>query len=54
MTYIQAKKLHNEDEVISKKTGASLYVVNTEVDAEHKDVFIHCDDGKCYHHTAVK
>lgn len=54
MTYIQAKKLHNGDEVISKETGVYLYVVQTEIDAEHRDVFIRCDDGNCYHHRTVR
>ena len=54
MKYIDAKKLHNEDEVIVKGTNKSLYVVEIEHDAEHKDVFIRCDDGNLYHHTALK
>lgn len=54
MKYIDAKKLHNEDKVIVKGTDKSLYVVEIEHDAEHKDVFIRCDDGILYHHTALK
>ena len=54
MKYIHAKRLHNEDEVIFKRTGVVLRVVKTEVDEEHKDVFAYCDDGSCYHHTALK
>lgn len=54
MTYIQAKKLHNEDEVISKKTGKSLYVLCVEVYEETKNVFVYCDDGHSYHHTEIK
>lgn len=54
MTYQQAKKLHNKDEVITKLTGKSLCVIDIEIDEEHHDVFISCDDGNLYHHTAVK
>lgn len=54
MNYVYAKNLHNEDEVISKKTGTSLRVVRTDVDEESRDVFIYCDDGQYYHHTEVK
>mgnify|MGYP003322536120 CR=1 FL=1 len=54
MKYIDAKKLHNEDEVIVKGTDKLLYVVEIEHDVEHKDVFIRCDDGVMYHHTALK
>lgn len=54
MKYIDAKKLHNEDEVIVKGTDKPLYVVEIEHDVEHKDVFIRCDDGVMYHHTALK
>ena len=54
MKYIYAKRLHNEDEVISKESGASLYVISTEVDTENKNVFVYCDDGNTYHHTEIK
>ena len=54
MTYREAKKLHNEDEVLSKETGRSLYVISVEVDTEHRDVFVRCSDGLCYHHTAIR
>lgn len=51
MRYKDAKKLHNEDEVTLKRTGEVLVVVETEV--QEKDVFIRCDDGVLYHHTAI-
>ena len=51
MRYKDAKKLHNEDEVTLKRTGEVLVVVETEV--QEKDVFIRCDDGVMYHHTAI-
>lgn len=54
MTYPQAKKLHNGDEVTFKRTGRIMRVVEVDVDETHKDVFIRCDDGNVYHHTALK
>lgn len=54
MTFRQAKKLHNEDEVVVKATGAVLQVLYIELDRYGPNVFIHCDDGNCYHHTAVR
>lgn len=53
MKFVDAKKLHDEDEVIVKKTGCVLHVLG-DVEVDGKDVFIPCDDGKLYHHTAVK
>ena len=52
MDYRSAKKLHNEDEVINKETGRSLYVVKIYI--HNKDVYILCNDGEWYHHRAVK
>ena len=52
MTFREAKKLHNEDEVLVKGTSKSLHVVDIEV--ESRNVFIRCDDGKLYHHTALR
>lgn len=52
MTFREAKKLHNEDEVLVKGTSKSLHVVDIEV--EGRNVFIRCDDGKLYHHTALR
>ncbi len=52
MRYRNAKKLHNEDEVILKRTGRSLYVI--EIEVHEKDALIHCDDGNVHHHTEVK
>ena len=54
MKYMDAKKLHNGDEVVSKETGASLYVVEIVVDEVSKDVFVYCDDGAMYHHIKIK
>lgn len=52
MTYQKAKKLHNEDEVIIKESGAVLTVLNTTV--AEKTVIIECDDGNKYHHRDIK
>ena len=53
MTYRNAKRLHNEDEVLIKEEGIYRYVISTEVDEEHKRVIILCDDGNYYHHRDV-
>lgn len=52
MLYRNAKKLHNGDEVIIKSSGYSQYVVDIEI--QEKDVFVRCDDGDLYHHTAIR
>lgn len=48
MTFRQAKKLHNEDEVMVKETGEIVTVINAYV--EDKNVMIECctyDRGYC-------
>lgn len=55
MRYADAKKLHNEDEVLIRESRTELrpaYVVETIV--EDKDVFVRLNDGHLYHHTALK
>lgn len=58
MRFKNAKKLHNGDEVlIIDKNGKHpllrpVHVV--EVSIEDKEVFVRCDDGCLYHHTAFK
>lgn len=55
MKLVDAKKLHNEDEVLIRESRTEFrpaFVVETIV--EDKDVFIRCDDGHLYHHTALK
>ena len=52
MSYHDAKKLHNEDEVIRKSDDRSLYVVEIEVQ-DDKNVLVVCDDGNTYHHTEI-
>lgn len=54
MKYADAKKLHNEDEVIYKCTNKSLYVVEVKDDVEHREVYVMCDDGNWYHHRTIK
>ena len=52
MTFANAKKLHNEDEVTIKETGVTLSVISTEI--KDKTVTILCDDGNEYHHKEIK
>lgn len=52
MTYRNAKKLHNEDEVIVKETGCPLYVISTTI--TEKVVYVECDDGNVYHHRDIR
>ena len=56
MRYEYAKKLHNGDEVLCKKDGASLMVLNTtEITGFGKKLIIlECDGGNTYYHTDVK
>ena len=54
MTYQNAKKLHNQDEVLIKEEGIYRYVVNTELDEVNKIVLILCDNGNTYHHREVE
>ena len=57
MRYEYAKKLHNGDEVLRKKDGASLMLLNisTEItDFGKKLIILECDDGNTYYHTDVK
>lgn len=53
MKFKDAKKLHDEDEVIVKKTGQVLQILGG-VEVDGRDIFIHCSDGRVYHHTAVR
>ena len=54
MTYQNAKRLHNEDEVIHKYTNKLLRVVEVTDDAAHKDIYVLCDDGETYHHRTLR
>ena len=52
MCYRQAKNLHSEDEIRTKKHGNVLAVVSVEI--HPKDVIILAEDGNKYHHTEVE
>ena len=58
MRYRDAKKLHNEDEVlIIEKRGKNPILrpeTVVECTVEEKDVFVRCNDGHLYHHTALR
>lgn len=43
MTYQNAKRLHNEDEVIIKSTGNTATVIDTVVDKVNRSVTVNCD-----------
>ena len=43
MTYQNAKRLHNEDEVIIKSTGDTATVIDTVVDKANHSVIVNCD-----------
>lgn len=49
MTFRNAKKLHNEDEVTIKETNAVVNVLDAYVDKSGKHVLIECDDGNTYY-----
>lgn len=52
MTYRNAKKLHNEDEITVKNTNTVLTVISTTIN--DKTVIVECDDGNKYHHNDIK
>lgn len=57
MTFRNAKRLHNEDEVTIKRTGDVVRVLNAYVIDDPlftKCVVIEADDGHTYTHTEVK
>lgn len=56
MTFRNAERLHNEDEVTIKETGRVLRVLNAYVASDplwSRCVLIECEDGNTYHHTEV-
>lgn len=52
MTYKQAKQLRIGDIVEKKRDQKPITITDLEI--HEKDVFIQGDDGRLYHHTAVK
>ena len=56
MTFRNAERLHNEDEVTVKETGRILRVLNAYViddPLRSRCVLIECEDGHTYHHAEV-
>ncbi len=53
MKYREALELRNEDEVMTKKDGKILTVVEVKVDYLHKQVAVFCADGNYYIHTEL-
>lgn len=55
MTFRNAKKLHNEDEVTIKETGNILRVLDAYVNLfNSKQILIKCEDGNTYTHKEIK
>lgn len=54
MTFRNAKKLHNEDEVTVKETNTVVTVLDAYVDESGKHVLIECDDGNTYYHDEIR
>ena len=52
MTYRQAKQLHIGDIVEKKRDQKPMTITDLEI--HERDVFIQGNDGRLYHHTAVK
>lgn len=54
MTFNDAQKLHNEDEVIIKETGEHVYVLDAYVNPDNpQQILIECDDGNTYTHHEI-
>lgn len=54
MTFVNAKKLHNEDEVIVKRTSEVLTVLQAYLSANEKNVIVKCNDGNTYYHRELR
>lgn len=54
MKYTDAKKLHNGDEIFCKYNGVHYTVTETQIDTEHREVYVLCDDGISRHHRTIK
>lgn len=52
MTYREAKKLHNGDEVIIKKTSEVVTVIENHIFAKRTELL--CNNGNIYYHNEVK
>lgn len=54
MTYRNAIRLRVGDKVIPKGCTVAETAVYVIDDVRHKDVLVHTDNGKIYHHTKLK
>ena len=57
MTYRQAKKLRVGDKVNAKKFLLNEFTTPiqiTEIQTEEKDIFVQDENGRLYHHTALR
>ena len=60
MRFREAKKLHNGDEVFIRDgrnrfhSASVVEITIDDIDDKQKNVFVRCDDGFLYHHTALK
>ena len=54
MKYTDAKKLHNGDKIFCKYNNLYYTVVEIQIDIEHREVYILCDDGIQRHHSTIK
>lgn len=54
MTFNNAKRLHNEDEVTIKETGEVVTILRAYPSENGKYMVIECDDGNMYYNDEVK
>ena len=54
MKWTDAANLYNEDEVIVKRTGKIMEVVEIEVDEYAHNVEVMLEDGNWYNHTEIE
>ena len=54
MKWNDAIKLHNEDEVTVKETGAVMNVITTEVNRTAKSMRVMLTDGNWYDHRDIR
>lgn len=54
MTFNNAKKLHNEDEVTIKETGEVMTVLQAYSSENGKRIILECDDGNVYYNDEVR
>lgn len=53
MTLNNAKKLHNEDEVMAKATNEVVTVLQTYMSEDGKHIMVECDNGNTYYHDEI-